>query len=95
MRMVLFEQFQVLGSIHSGVRQNETDQQRHGTLNHLARWVLYCGYNIFLVKTLSQLPQNVHVARYKLSALVKNKNNPTNKQFLNIYIFNKPTNKTN
>ena len=28
--------------------------------------MFYCGYNIFLVKTLTQWPLNVYVARYKL-----------------------------
>ena len=28
--------------------------------------VFHCGYNIFRVKTLTQWPPNVHVARYKV-----------------------------
>ena len=41
----------------SGVRQNEIQTRsataHHGTPNHLARRVFHCGYNIFLVKTLT------------------------------------------
>ena len=33
---------------------------------YLARQVFHCGYNIFLVKMLTQWRPNVHVARYKL-----------------------------
>ena len=69
---LLFEEFHVvlLKSIHSGFRRNELQassaKARHCTRNHLARWVFHYGYNIFLVKTLTQSPPNVHVARYKL-----------------------------
>ena len=51
-----FEYFNVLGSIHSGVRRNgiqtSSAMARHGTPNHLVRRVFHCCYNIFLVKTL-------------------------------------------
>ena len=67
---LLFEQFYILRSIHSGVRRNEIQTSsataRHGTPNHLARQVYHCGYNIYLVKTLTQWPPNVHMAKYKL-----------------------------
>ena len=62
---LLFEQFHVLGSIHSGVKwnaiQTSSAMARHGTPNRLARQVLHCGYNIFLAKTITQEPRNVHV----------------------------------
>ena len=66
---LLSEQFHVPGSIHSGVRRKEvqssSDTIRHGNSNHLAWRLFHCGC-MFLVKTLSQWPPNVHVARYKL-----------------------------
>ena len=66
----LFEQLHVLGSIHSGVRQNEIQtssaKEQRSTPNHLAWWLFHCGYDIFLVKTLTQWPPNVHEVRYKL-----------------------------
>ena len=55
---------------YSNVRWNEIETSsataRHDIPNHLARRLLHCRYNIFLVKTLTQWPPNVHVARYKL-----------------------------
>jgi len=67
---LLFEQFHVLEFIHSSVRRNEIQTSsataRHGGLNHLTRQVCHCGYNIFLVKTLTQWPSNAHVARGRM-----------------------------
>ena len=67
---LLFEQFLVLGRIHSGVRRNEIQTSsattRHGTPNHLARREFHCRYNISFVETLNQWLSNEHVARYKL-----------------------------
>ena len=67
---LLFEQFHILGFIHSGVGRNEVQASsataRHDTPNNLAWWVFHCGYNIFLIKSLTQWPSNVHVARFKL-----------------------------
>ena len=58
------------GSIHSSVKRNEiqtsTATARHAIPNHLARWLFHCGYNMLLVKTLTQWPPKVHAARYKL-----------------------------
>ena len=66
----LFEQFHVLGLIHSGVGRNEmhasSGTARHGTPNNLAWWVFHCGYNIFLVKSLTQWSSKVHMERFKL-----------------------------
>ena len=42
---LLFEQFHLRASIHSGVR--------HDMAPHLALRVFHCEYNIFLVKTLT------------------------------------------
>ena len=57
-------------SIHSGVRRNELQTssvtERHYTPNHSTRRVFHCGYNTFLVETLTQWPPNVHVAMYIL-----------------------------
>ena len=75
---LLFEQFYILGSIHSGVRQNEiqtsSTMTQHGTPKHMAQWAYFCGYIIFLVKMLAQWLSNVHVARYKLlhGAFIRN-----------------------
>ena len=67
---LLFNQFHALGSIHSGVRRNEIQTSsttaRQVAQNYLAWRVFHCGYNIFLVNTLTQWSHNVHVARYKL-----------------------------
>ena len=67
---LLFEQFRVFESNHSGVRWNEIQTSsataRHDTPNHMARRVFHCGYNIFLITTLTQWPLNVHAVRYKL-----------------------------
>ena len=63
---LLFEQFYVLRFFHSGVRRTSSTTAHHGTLNNFARQVFHCGYNIFLVKILTQWPPNVHVARCKL-----------------------------
>ena len=40
--------------------QTSSDTTRHDTTKRLARRVFHCGYKIFLVKTLTQWPPNVH-----------------------------------
>ena len=76
----LFEQFHVLGSIHSGVRWNETQTSSATARQHPKSFgsagVFHCACNIFLVKTLTHWPPNVNVARYKLllGAFIKKQN---------------------
>ena len=50
--------------------------------NHLARRVFHCGYNIFIVKTLTQWPPNTHMARYKLlhGVLVRKQHSSTQRE---------------
>ena len=68
----LFEQFHILGPIHSGFRrieiQTSSATTTQGTPNYLVRRVFHGVYNTFRVKTLIQRPPNMHMARNKFHA---------------------------
>ena len=62
----LFEQFHVLGFIHSGVRRNEI--QTSSTPNQFARRVFYTNIGLCLIKTLTKLLHGAWCIRQKRGA---------------------------